>query len=313
MWPLAAFGQPSRRTRRIGVLTAPLTNPIATVPYRAFLSELDKLGFKEGQNLEVEFRSNEREFDAVRAAAAEIVRSNVEVMFTVGGGPQADAAIAASANIPVVILGVNYDPIARGHVKTLARPGSNVTGVFLQQTEVAEKQVELLTQAFPRGRRLAVLWDDVSAEQYAAASRRTALMGLELRSLKLENPPYDFDAAFRTLAAGQPDMLLVLSSQFFARFDKKIADLAIHHRMPTMFIFKGYVRSGGLLSYGADFEAMFRQCAPYVAKILNGTSPVDLPVEQPSKFDLVVNLKTAKAIGADIPPAILLRANEVIE
>jgi putative ABC transport system substrate-binding protein len=138
-------------------------------------------------------------------------------------------------------------------------------------------------------------------------------LGVQFHSVKLENPPYDFSAAFQRIASVQADMLLVLSSQFFARSDKQIAELAVRHRLPTMFVFKGYVNAGGLMSFGADFTAMFRQCASYVAKLLNGAKPSDLPVELPNKFDLVVNLKTASALGIELPPAILLRASEVIE
>jgi putative ABC transport system substrate-binding protein len=311
-WPLAARAQ-SPRLRRIGVLTSPLTNPIATPGYRAFLAELDKAGFREGDNLSVELRSNEQDWQAIRAAAAELARLNVELIFTAGAAPQTEAALAASTTVPIVILAVNYDPIARGHVSSLARPGGNVTGVFLRQTEVAEKQVELLTQAFPGKKRLAALWDDASVEQHMAAQRRAGLLGVQFHSIKLESPPYDFAAAFQRIASVQADMLLVLSSQFFARSDKQIAELAVRHRLPTMFVFKGYVNAGGLMSFGADFTAMFRQCASYVTKLLNGAKPSDLPVELPNKFDLVVNLKTASALGIELPPAILLRASEVIE
>lgn len=311
-WPCSAWAQ-SSRLRRIGVLTAPLTNPIATPGYRAFLAELEKSGFREGDNLLVELRSNEQGHEAIKAAAVELARLNVELIFTAGAAPQTEAALAASSTVPIVILAVNYDPIARGHVSSLAHPGGNITGVFLRQTEVAEKQVELLTQAFPGKKRLAVLWDDASVEQHVAAQRRAELLGLKFHSVKLEHPPYDFAAAFQRTASAQPDMLLVLSSQFFARSDKEIAELAIRQRLPTMFVFKGYAQAGGLMSFGADFTAMFLQCAGYVAKLLNGAKPSDLPVELPNKFDLVVNLKTASALGVEMPPAILLRASEVIE
>jgi putative ABC transport system substrate-binding protein len=311
-WPKITLGQ-ATRIRRIGLLTAPLTNPISTPGYRAFLAELEKAGFREGSNLSIELRSNEQDWQAIEAAAAELVSLDVELIFTAGAGQQTEAALAASAAIPIVILAVNYDPIARGHVSSLSRPGGNVTGVFLRQTEVAEKQVELLTQAFPDKKTLAVLWDDASVEQHIAAQRRAGLLGLGLHSVKLENPPYDFNMAFQRIASARPDMLLVLSSQFFARFDKQIAELAVEHRLPTMFVFQGYVKAGGLMSFGADFTAMFQQSAAYVVKLLNGAKPSDLPVELPNKFDLVVNLKTARALGIEMQPAILLRASEVIE
>jgi putative ABC transport system substrate-binding protein len=181
------------------------------------------------------------------------------------------------------------------------------------QTELAGKQVELLTQALPGRTRLAVLWDSISTDQFAATERQARSLGLDIRSLKLENPPYDFDAAFRSLAQGAPQMLLVLSSYFFALSRSHIAELAIQQRLPTMFIFKSYAQAGGLISYGVDPPAIFRQLGFYVSKILKGAKPADLPVEQATKFELVVNLKTAKAIGVDLSMAIKLRADEVIE
>ena len=152
-----------------------------------------------------------------------------------------------------------------------------------------------------------------SADQFAAADRQAKLLRLDVQSMKLENPPYDFDAAFRSLAESSPQMLLVLSSQFFALSRAHIAELAIQQRLPTMFIFKSYAQAGGLISYGIDPPAVFRQLGFYVAKILNGTKPADLPLEQATKFELVINLKTAKAIGVELSTAIQLRADEVIE
>ncbi len=241
-----------------------------------------------------------------------MVRANVGVIVA-GTEPALKAALAASPSTPFVFVANNYDPIALGYAKSLARPGGNVTGVVLRQTELAEKQVELLTQAFPDRARLAVLWDSISADQFSAAERRAASLGLEVHSLKLENPPYDFDAAFRTIAAADPHMLLVLSSPYFGRQSQTVVELAIRHRLPAMFIFKAYAQLGGLMSYGADPVAMYRQAAGYVAKILMGAKPADLPIEQPTKFEMVVNLKTAKTIGVELPTATLLRADEVIE
>jgi putative ABC transport system substrate-binding protein len=212
-----------------------------------------------------------------------------------------------------VVWAINYDPIARGYVKGLAHPGGNVTGVVTLQTELAAKQVELLTQAFPGRARLAILWDQLSADQFSAAEQLAKSLRLNVQSQKLENPPYDFDAAFQSLAQGSPQMLLVLSSPLFSTSRTRIADLANQQRLPSMFIFKGYVQAGGLISYGIDPVANFRQIGIQVAKILNGTKPADLPVEQAVKFELVVNLKTAKAIGVELSTSILLRADEVIE
>ena len=241
------------------------------------------------------------------------MRSNVELLVVSGSEITLQAAIAASRTIPIAMLAINFDPIARGYVKSLARPGGNITGVVSLQTELAAKQVELLTQAFPERTRLAVLWDGISADQFAAAERQAKSLRLDVRSLKLENPPYDFDAAFRSLAEGSPQMLLVLSSPFFTPHRSHIADLAIQQRLPTMFIFKAYVQAGGLISYGVDPSAIYRRLGFYVAKLLNGAKPDELPVEQAVKFELVINLKTAKAIGVELSTAIQLRADEVIE
>jgi putative ABC transport system substrate-binding protein len=237
----------------------------------------------------------------------------VELLVASGSDTALQAAMAASPTIPIVMWANSFDPIARGYVKSLAKPGGRITGIVSLQTELAAKQVELLTQALPGRTRLAILWDKISTDQFAAAERQARSLHLDVQSLKLENPPYDFDAAFRSLAEGSPQMLLVLSSQFFALSRAHIAELAIQQRLPTMFIFKSYAQAGGLISYGVDPPAIYRQLGFYVAKILNGAKPADLPIEQPVKFELVINLKTAKAIGVELSTAIQLRADEVIE
>ncbi len=311
-WPLAARAQQlAGTTARIGFLGP--DNPVVSLGYPAFLDELKKSGFSEGQNLVIAAVRTDQDAQRVLAELADLVRSNVELLVVIAAEPALQAAVAASRTIPIVMWAINFDPIARGYVKSLAHPGGNITGVVSLQTELAAKQVELLTQAFPERTRLAVLWDAESADQFAAAERQARSLHLDVQSLKLENPPYDFDAAFRSLAEGSPQMLLVLSSRFFTLSRSHIAELAIQQRLPTMFIFKTYVQAGGLISYGVDPQAIYRQLGFYVAKILNGAKPADLPVEQAVKFELVVNLKTAKAIGVDLSTAIQLRADEVIE
>jgi putative ABC transport system substrate-binding protein len=314
-WPLAARAQQlAGRTARIGFVGTSLDNPVVSLGYPAFLDELKKSGFSEGQNLAIETVRTDQDTQRLFAETADLVRSNVELLVVTGGDETAlKAVLAASRTIPIVMLAINFDPIARGYVKSVAHPGGNITGVVSLQTELAAKQVELLTQAFPERTRLAVLWDAGSADQFAAAERQARSLRLDVRSLKLENPPYDFDAAFRSLAEGSPQMLLVLSSQFFTRSRSQITELAILQRLPTMFIFKTYVEAGGLISYGVDPAAIYRQLGFYVAKILNGAKPADLPIQQAVKFELVVNLRTAKAIGVDLSTAIQLRADEVIE
>ena len=312
-WPLATQAQQTDKAARVGYIGTSRDTPLGAAIYQAFIEGLRTYGFDLGQNLTIEFRPLEQDLHALSTDAVGLARLKVDVLVADGTETALQAGIAASATLPIVMIATNFDPIARGYVKSLARPGGNITGLFLQQTELAEKQAELLSQAFPDRRRLGVLWDEISADQYGAAERRAKTLGLEVRSLKLENPPYDFDAAFRSLADASPEMLLVLSSPQFTPSRSKITALAIQYHLPTMFIFKTYVQAGGLLSYGADYGAMHRQAATYVAKILAGAKPGEIPIEQPTKFELVANLKTASAIGVELPTTLLLRADEVIE
>ena len=308
LWPLAARAQQPGKVYRIGIFSS--INPVMGPAYSAFLNELRVQGFIEAQNLVVDHRATDQAAAALAGNVAEMVRLKVDAIFA---GVQPALQAAAGTGIPIIIAGVNFDPVAHGYVKSLARPGGNVTGVVLLQTELAEKQVELLTQAFPERKRLAMQWDAISADQFSAAERRAKALGLDVISIKLEERPYDFAAAFRRSAEGGAQMLLVLSSPFFGSHTQTIVDLTIEYRLPTMFIFRRYVEAGGLMSYGPDNVAMLRQAAVYVAKVLRGTSPADLPVEQPNKFEFAVNLRTAKAIDIELPTSILLRADEVIE
>jgi putative ABC transport system substrate-binding protein len=311
-WPLAAGAQQAGKVIRIGFIGASLNSSAMAAQYQAFLTELHELGFSEGRNIVVDYRR----LDDPRgpfAVAAELMRLQVDLIVATGPEVALQAVVGASRSIPIVIMAVQYDPIARGYVSSLARPGGNITGVFYRQPELAAKQLELLTQTFPEKSRLAVLYDTNSADQFSAAEEAARSMPLELQPLKLEKPPYDFGAAFQTMAQGGAQMVLVLSSPFFVERRPEVAALAIEHRLPTMFVFKSYVEAGGLMSYGVEQLAMYRRIGLYVAKILNGTKPADLPVEQPTKFELIVNLKTAKAIGIELPTSILLRADEVIE
>jgi putative tryptophan/tyrosine transport system substrate-binding protein len=313
-WPLTARAQKLGGTTRIGLLrTASPNDPVNGPGYPAFLDELKKSGFSAGQNLTIEVVRTDQDAQRLLAETANLVRSKVDLLVAVGPEIALQAAVAATRTVPIVMWAINYDPIAHGYVKSLARPGGNVTGIVSQQTELAAKQVELLTQAFPDRTRLAVLWDAISADQFASAERQARSLCLDVRSLKLENPPYDFDAAFRSLAEGSPQMLLVLSSPYFGHYRSHLAELAIQQRLPTMFIFKAYVQAGGLISYGIDPQAIYRQLGSYVSKILKGAKPADLPIEQPVKFELVINLKTAKAIGVEPSTAIQLRADELIQ
>lgn len=312
-WVLPLNAQQVGKRARIGVLSATIDNPIMGPAYGSFLDEMRKLGFEEGRNLTVDHRPTDQDPSIVSSSAKELAGLNVDALVALGAEPSLKACISASRTIPIVFVANNFDPIALGYVTGLAKPGGNVTGVYLRQTELAEKQVELLTEAFPGRRRLAVLWDDTSANQYAAAERRAKLLGLQVHSLKMDNPPYRFEDAFRSIADVDHHSLLVLSGPFFARQSRLLTELAMRYRLPSMFIFRAYTETGGLMSYGADNVTMYRQGARYVAKILRGASPADLPVESPVRFEFSVNLKTAKALNIELPTSILLRATQVIE
>jgi putative tryptophan/tyrosine transport system substrate-binding protein len=312
-WPITTRAQQAEQIARIGFLGTDPDNAQFATSYPAFLAELSKLGFNEGQNLIVEYRRMDEGASKAFAGAAEMIRSNVGVVVTFGPEIALKAAVAASQTIPIVMIAVNFDPIAGGYVSELARPNRNITGLVYRAPELAAKQLELLVEAFPDNKPIAALWEPASAEQFASAQHTAQLLHIDLRSYKLENPPFDFDEAFRRIAQDGSRMVLVLSGPTFGMQRAHIADLSKQHRLPTMFTFKYYVEAGGLMSYGIDTIPIFRRAASFVAKILRGAKPSDLPVEQPNNFEFTLNLKTAKAIGVSIPTSILLRADEVIE
>jgi ABC-type uncharacterized transport system substrate-binding protein len=311
--PIAARAQEPGRIYRIGLVVGALDSPVMAPGYPALRDELRKRGFIDGRNLIVEVRSIRQDPQRLFADMADLVHSNVDLIVATGPEIALKAVLAASRTIPIVMWAGNFDPIEHGYVQSLARPGGNVTGVFTRQPELAAKQVEVLKETFPERTRVTVLADALSTDQLRSAEDAARALHLNLRPLKLENPPYDIEAAFRRAIENDPQMLLVLSSPLFGPHPKEIAEQTMRHRLPAIFMFKNFVVEGGLISYGPHVPASFRRLADYVAKILNGTRPADLPVEQPTRFELVVNLKTAKAIGIELPTSLLLRADEVIE
>src|SRR5262249_499977 len=222
-WPLAARAQPAKTMGRIGVLGPGLSNPFASTLYQAFLAQLRELGFSEGQNLVAEYQA----MDDARGpfvATIELMRSQPDLVVPLGPEVALQAVVGASGSVPIVFIAVNYDPIARGYVMSVARPGGNITGVFFRQLELAGKQVELLAQAFPDRPRIAVFFDGLSADQFSAAERTATSLNLHIQALRLENPPYDFEAVFRNAKAGAAQAVLVLSSPFFVRMRPKLAN-----------------------------------------------------------------------------------------
>jgi putative ABC transport system substrate-binding protein len=310
-WSPSAHPQETGRVARVGLL-GPTLSAVTRPAYQIFLSELRKLGFTDGQNLVLDHRRTDEGTPKAFAGANELVAAKAEVLVAWGPEIALQAASATRPPVPIVMMAFNYDPFARGYVKTLAQPGGNITGLFYRQLELGVKQLELLVEAFPERTRLGVLWDLQSSYQHAAVERAAQSMGLSVHALKLEEP-YDFEVAFRTVAERGAQMLHVLSTPAFTPHRTRIAGLAIQHRLPTMFIWRAYVEAGGLMSYGVDNGPMWRRAASYVAKILRGAQPADLPIEQTANFEFAINLKTANALGVTLPTSILLRADEVIE
>jgi putative ABC transport system substrate-binding protein len=311
-WPLVARAQQAEKLPRVGFLGPQARTNVGMVEYyRAFSSQLEKNGFREGQNIVVEYRA----IDDPRGpfvAAAELVRAQPDLLVIAGPEIALQAVIGASGHIPIVMFAVNFDPIERGYVTSLAQPAGNITGVISRPLELARKQIDLLRQVFPDRNRLAVLYDTQSADQFTAADQGAKSLNLQVQALKVD-PAYDFAGIFEAAAKGGAQLVLVQSSPAFTKHMPEIGEVAVKHRLPTMFTFRHYVDHGGLMSYGVDFPPLWRRTADYVARILKGAKPAELPIEQPTKFEFVVNLKTAKALGVTIPNGILLAADEVIE
>ena len=309
--PLAVDAQPPGPAFRVGILSPLSLGPDTS--FRAFTQRLQELGYVEGQNLAIEGRAAEGKLERLPGFASELVRLNVDVI--VARGPEAAlrAARGATATIPIVISARDYDPIALGYVAGLARPGGTITGVVEQRLELTAKHLELLKEVLPTITRVAVLWDDASADQRRAAEAAARSLGVQLQPLELRHPPYEFESAFTAAAQGQAEALLVLVSPVFAQQSAHIVDLAAKSRLPTMFGFLGGARGGGLMAYDVNGLAIWRRVADYVDKILKGSKPGELPVEQPTKFELVLNRKTAQALGITFPPTLLVLADEVIQ
>jgi putative ABC transport system substrate-binding protein len=308
----AAEAQPAAKTPRVGLITAGSPN-LPSPPIEAFRKGLRDLGWVEGQNMALDIRYAEGRYDPMPALAAELVRVKVDVI-AAAGSAATTAARTATGTIPIVMIGVG-NPVGLGLVASLGRPGGNVTGLaYSVGSESTTKGLELLKEAVPKAQRVAVLWNAANPSgpalpELTAAARS---LGLQLQLLGVRGPD-EFDGAFAAMARERAEALLVISEAMFARHYARLAQLAMKGRLPSMHGFKEYVEAGSLMSYGTSVDGLFRRAAAFVDRILKGAKPADLPVEQPTQFELVINLKTAKALGVTIPPALLLRADQVIE
>jgi putative ABC transport system substrate-binding protein len=311
VWPLGAYAQAPVKIARIGFL--------GLAPASAWSGEIDalrtglrELGYVEGKNIILDFRWATGVGEMFKLAN-DLVRENVDIIVA-PASTQVEPAREATKTIPIVFA-QHADPVGTGHVASLAHPGGNITGVSMVLTELAAKSLEILKQAVPNGTRFGILWNPTTpshvkvVEEIEVAGKT---LGVQLLMTPVRGIE-DFDLAFSTMMREQADGFLVPPSPLTNSQPIALAELGLRYRLPGMFGNKDNVRAGGLMSYGADFNYMYRHAAVYIDKILKGEKPSDLPVEQASKYDLVLNLKTAKALGLDLPPTLLARADEVIE
>jgi putative tryptophan/tyrosine transport system substrate-binding protein len=315
--PLTIQAQPPAKVPRIGYLvTGGLASPETRVLLDAFRQGLRERGYVEGQNIVIEYRAADGQLERFPALAAELVQLKPEVIVA-QGTPAARAAQQATSTVPIVTP-VMGDPVGDGLVASLARPGGNITGLTFLGPELVAKRLELLKEALPRASRIVALWHPGAyAErttsamvQETEAAART--LGVQLQLVDVRGPD-EFERAFSTMTSARAEALLVFPSAMLFNERRRLVDLAARYRLPAIYQLREFVELGGLMAYGASITDLVRRSATYVDKILKGATPADLPVEQPTTFELVINLKTAEALGLTIPPILLLQADKVIQ
>jgi putative tryptophan/tyrosine transport system substrate-binding protein len=314
VWPLAGRAQPARKVYRIGILTVGPTAAAAGAEPQSraaaeLLRGLRELDYVYGKHFVTEARGADDQPERFAGLAAELARLDLDVI--VGAGPSLHALKQATSSIAVVMASSD-DPVSAGLVQSLAHPGGNFTGMSSQASETTVKRLELLKELVPGVAPVAVLWHGDHIVHWQAAQAAARTRGWKLLSVEIRDAG-EIDAAFKAARDGRASGLLVHAPTVLQSHRQRVAELAIKHRLPTIFHQRGYVAAGGLMSYGADTNEIWHHAAVFVDKILKGAKPADLPVEQPTKFELVINLRTAKALGLTIPQSLLLRADEVIQ
>ncbi len=311
-WPIAAHAQ-QKTMPVIGFLSSRSPGEAALL-VAAFRQGLNETGYIEGQNLAIEYRWAEGHYDRLPALAADLVERKVAVIAALGGTPSARSAKNATPTIPIV-FSMGDDPVAIGLIASLARPGGNLTGLSFLVTELTPKRLELLIELVPQAKMIALLINpaNTGAERSVRETQEAArAKGVQLPILKAGTES-EIDAAFSSLVQLQAGALVVQADPFLDGQREQLVALAARHAVPAIYGFREFAASGGLITYGTSLTAVYRQVGTYVGNILKGANPADLPVQQPTKFELVVNLKTAKALGLTVPQSILARADEVIE
>jgi putative tryptophan/tyrosine transport system substrate-binding protein len=308
-WPLAAQAQKVYRIGFLGNSTAVLEANLVG----SFREGLRELGYVEGQNIVIEYRWAEGKYERFASLIAELLGQSVAVILT-AGTPASLAVKKATNSVPLVMVGVG-DPVATGLVASLARPGGSITGLTSAGEETEGKRCELLKEVIPKLSHVAVLWNPenpvllLTLEEIRVAAQ---VLGIKVQVFEARNPG-EIEESFKAIAGEQPGALLVMGDRLFLHNRQRIVHLATEQRLPVMPVHPELVEAGGLMSYGPSYAGMHRRAAYFVDRILKGAKPADLPVERPTKFELVINLKTAKALGLEVPPTLLARADEVIE
>ena len=309
-----ATAQPAEKVWRLGILGAGAALSAAEVRQSPFWQAMRELGWVEGHNITVERRYTEGQVERLPALAAELVQLPVDVLYAIGTSA-VQAAQHATRTIPIVFAFV-ADPVGSGVVASLARPGANVTGIALFPTlDIGGKRLQLLTEAVPQVSRVAVLWNPahpVHPSTLRVLEQAARTLGVSLQALAVRDPP-ELERAFHAIIDEQANGLFVPGDPMLDMQQSRIVQFALEHRLPAISQARQFVRLGGLMSYGPDLSETYRRTAALVDKILRGAKPTDLPVEQPMKFELVINLKTAKELGLTIPPTVLFQADEVIQ
>jgi putative tryptophan/tyrosine transport system substrate-binding protein len=310
--PLAGATQHPGKRPRVGYLIAARSSDFPRI-HEAFREGLRDYGYVDRQNVVIVVRAADGDVDRLPALVADLVQHEVDVIFT-GGTSATEAAKAGAPTIPIVFAGVS-DPVGSRLVRNLARPEGNLTGLSLLTPELTLKRLELLKEAVPTLSRVAVLWNPSSekhAEELENLEAASRSLGVRLRPIAVQRPE-EVEGAFAAMSRERAEGLLVLGSAFHHRHLRQIAELAMKHRLAAICEFTEFASAGGLIAYGPNYPDIYRRAAGHVVKILRGARPADLPVEQPTRFDLAINLKTAKALGLTIPQSVLLRADRVIE
>jgi len=310
--PLAALAQPQGKPVRIGLLDLSASDPGSVARWKAFRERLRELGYVDGQNAVFVLRRADEQVGRLPSLAAELIDARVDILAT-ASSEAALAAKQATSSIPIVTA-TGGDLVAAGLIASYARPGGNITGVTSLTNELAGKRLELLKEVIPRISLVATLRDPDNRSSALAIPSESAGKALRVvvRAFEVRRPG-DLDAAFRAMKRAHADAVIFGENTLFLADRRRVADLAITHKLPMMAAAGEYAQAGALVTYGTDYLHLFRRAAEYVDKILRGAKPADLPAEQPGKFELAINLKTAKALGLTIPPALLQRADQVIE